>query len=520
MEDIIIRGGTVLDGSGAPGRAADVAVREGKITRVGDCSDLIAEKELCALGLCVAPGFIDAHAHSDTAFLKDDSGASKLYQGITTEITGQCGDSPFPGKEDGFASFGEFAGRFRAQRRAMGVNQAIMVGHGTLRERVMGYEDREPTPCEQDQMERLLRQSLREGAWGLSLGLEYAPGCFAGAQELASLARVAMAEGAPVTCHMRSEGRRIGEAIDELSGIGSTSGAKVHISHLKLDHYTVHGQAEAVWKRIEAARATGVRLTADMYPYTASCTGLSIRCPQWSREGGPQALLGRLAGPRRGEVVEGIREHYFNARRAETCVFNDDSGLFPQIVGRNLRQVAEELLGTRDYAEAAAQVLERTRARANCIFFVMSEEDMLYFLARDVAIGSDGWALSVDPARVEGKPHPRSYGSHAEFLRLVREKSLCALPEAIRRITSKPAALIGMTDRGLLSEGKAADVTVFDPETIAPRATYQNPVRSAQGVAHVVMEGRLALQDGRQTGLRCGQFLRSRNRSKEYGGGA
>ena len=517
MERLIIRGGTVVDGTGKPGYRGDVEVRGGIITALGAVSADPEAKVLDAEGLIVAPGFIDAHAHSDTSFLLDSSGASKLYQGITTEVSGNCGSSPFPAPTDradpdawACASFSDFLDRFVRGGWSMAVNQAMLTGHGSLREAVAGPADRPVTKEELEKMKALLRKDLSAGAWGLSLGLEYAPGCYAGREELAALARVVGEEGGIVTCHMRSEGLRIREAVEELKYIARATGAHVHISHLKLDDFRVHGQAPAVWAMIEAARGEGVRMTADMYPYTASCTTLTIRCPKWSLDGGDEALLYHLEGPRRQEVIEGIRAHYFNAERAETCLFSDDGGLWPGIVGKTLRQVAEEMLGTRDYAEAAAEVLVRTRAKTWCIFFVMDEKDMLYFLSRDVNIGSDGRALSADPDKVRIKPHPRVYGAVAEFFRLVREKRICTLEEAVRRVTGSAADRFGLTGRGRLKAGTAADITVFDPAVIAPRATYLEPVRPAAGVRHVVVGGTVALEDGVQTGARAGRFLRKR----------
>ena len=515
MFDLLIRGGTVMDGTGKPGSGADVAVADGRIAAVGDLRGMNARRVLDADGLAVAPGFIDAHAHSDTSFLEDTSGASKLYQGITTEVTGNCGDSPFPcppGQADGSLrkcpSLDAFIRRFEEGGYSMAVNQAIMVGHGSLRESVIGSEARPAGNAEMEQMKQLLRRELASGAWGLSLGLEYAPGCFADQAELNELGAVVREYDGLVSCHMRSEGLHIDEALQELLDIGRSSGVRVNVSHLKLDNPRAHGRAPEVWSAIEQARREGVRVTADMYPYTASCTSLSIRCPRWSLDGGTGALLRHLQGPRRQEVIEGIRAHYYNAERAETCLFSGDGGLWPEIVGKTLRQAAEELCGTTDYAEAAARILLRTKAGATCIFFVMSERDMLYFLHRDTGIGSDGYALSGDPARVRTMPHPRSYGAVAEFFRLAREHSICTAEEAVRRVTSKAAAVIGLRDRGVLREGLAADITVFDPAAIAPNATYLRPVQLASGVRHVIINGRPALVDGRQTDGRYGRFLR------------
>lgn len=518
VEDIIIRGGRVIDGTGRAGYTADIAVSDGRIAAVGDLSGCTAQRVLDASGCVVAPGFIDAHAHSDTSFLQDDSYASKLYQGVTTEVSGQCGASPFPALPERMdaqdewlcGSFDEFVQRFEAGGYAMAVNQAMMVGHGSLRAGVIGYADRAVTPEELDAMKRLLRRDLEAGAWGMSLGLEYAPGFFAGPEELQALGCVVREFDGLIPCHMRSEGLRIDEAIDELLYVGRSSGAKVHISHLKLDNYRVHGRAAEVWAKIEAAQRGGVRVSADMYPFPASCTGLTIRCPKWSQEGGDAAVAERLCGARRQEIVEGIRAHYPNAARAETCLFNDDAGFWPEIVGKTLRFVAEEYLHTTDYAEAAAEVLVRTKGRANCIFFVMSDEDVAYFLRQDVGMGSDGYALSGSAEIVRHKPHPRSYSTMPEFFRRVREEGICPLEEAVCRVTGKAADMLGMTDRGRLAVGMAADIVVFDPASIAPRATYLEPVQTAQGVRHVLVNGKIALEDGCQTAVRAGRFLRKR----------
>lgn len=516
MHDIIISGGMIADGTGTPCFGADVAVRDGVITAVGDLRGECARKKLDASGLIVAPGFIDLHAHADTCFEQGGSCASALYQGVTTQVSGQCGMTPFPltkGEAEqertwSCSSFDTFVRRIETSGRTMAINQAMLTGHGSLRANVAGYEDRPVTDAELSEMKRLLARDLQDGAWGMSLGLEYSPGFFASRYELAALAQVAAQYGGLVPCHMRSEGLEIDAAIDELLDIGRASGAHVHISHLKVDNFRVHGRAPQVWARIEEAKRSGVNITADMYPFTASSTTLTIRCPKWSQEGGAQGVVQALQGSRRQEVIEGIRRHYFSAERADTCLISDDAGLWPQIVGRTLRQVSEELLGTSDYAQAAAQVLERTQGLASCIFFVMDESDMLYFLSRDIGVGSDGYALPGDPQKIGFRPHPRSFAAITEFFRLAREKRLCPLEEAVRRVTGKPAGIMGMRDRGIIRPGYAADITVFDAETIAPRATYMEPVQLAQGVRHVLVDGGIALLDGMQTDERRGQYLR------------
>ena len=512
MMDVIIRGGMVVDGTGAPGYRADVAVQGDTIAEIGELGHLHAACELDASGCMVTPGLIDAHAHSDTCFLQDDSCASKLYQGITLEITGQCGDSPFPAGDDNepwqCASFDAFLDRVHAGGQRIAVHQAMLAGHGSLRAAVMGYEDRTPTADELERMKQLLRRDLRAGAFGMSMGLEYAPGFFAAREELCALGSVVREAGGIVTCHMRDEGQRVFDALEELLHIGRHTGVHVHVSHIKLDHHSMHGRAENVWRMIEQARREGVRVTADCYPFTASCTTLTIRCPRWSLDGGNAALLAHLRGARCRDVIEGIRSHYPDAIQAESCLFCGDGGLWPDIVGKTLREVAENLLGTRDYAWAAAQVLLRTQARADCIFFVMDAQDMKYFLRQGVMIGSDGWALSGDPVRVPGKPHPRSYAAVSEFLRLCREEQLCPPEEAIRRITSAPADLLHLEDRGRLRVGLKADIAVMDWQAIKPVSTYLDPVRLSRGVRHVLVDGAVALENGSQTDVRNGEFLR------------
>lgn len=513
--DYILRGGTVIDGTGGERYTADVAIKGDTVAMIGDLAGVKATHELDVGGLIVSPGFIDAHAHSDLSFLQDDTCASKLYQGITTEVTGQCGDSPFPVRSGEEAegmwnclSYEDLVNRFQQGGHQMAVHQAIMLGHGSLRAYVVGYEDRAATPEEMEKMKSLLEENLQSGVFGMSMGLEYAPGFFADRDELSELGKIVKKHQGVVTCHMRNEGVHIDDALEELINVSLASGVHVHVSHVKLDHFKVHGQAEKVWRRICAAREKGVDVTADMYPFTASCTSLSIRCPKWSLDGGSEALLSHLRGARRQDVVEGIRSHYFNAERAETCLFCDDCGLWPEIVGKTLRYVAEEMLHTRDYAEAAAEVLLRTNAGANCIFFVMSEEDMKYFLRQDVMIGSDGWAFSGDPEKVKSKPHPRSYGSAAEFLRICREEKICSLEKAVHRMTGMTADMLGIQNRGRLKAGMKADIAVFDEEEIRPRSTYLNPVQLAQGVHYVFVDGMPALYQGVQTEVRNGKFLR------------
>lgn len=421
MDDIIIRGGLVVDGSGEPGFRADVAVKDGRIRAIGDLSGEKAARELDASGLAVAPGFFDAHCHSDTTFLLDSSGAAKLYQGVTTEVCGQCGFSPFPALPEHLAevdpgegvdqswycaSFRDFAKRWRTAAGSWAsiwrpLRATARCGPAFWAMPTGPLPTKSCAPCRS-----CCGRIWRPACWGLSLGLEYSPGCFADQKEFAALGRVLKEYDAFLPAHLRNEGEKLPQAIDELLSVGRETGVHVHISHLKLDNYRVHGTAPAIWKRIADAKAAGVNVTADMYPYDACCTYLNNRCPKWALEGGNGAVEQVLAGPRRQEVLDYIRDVYYpNAQRAATCLIQDDAGFWPEIVGHTLQEIADDMLHM-DYPEAAAEILTRTHGLANCIFFVISEEDMLYFLQQDIGIGSDGYSYPDDPKRSPACPIP------------------------------------------------------------------------------------------------------------------
>lgn len=522
MQDVIIQNGTIIDGTGGPAFSGGVAVRDGLITAVGDVAALEAKRVIDAAGRAIAPGFIDAHCHSDLSFLRDDRSESRIYQGVTTEACGQCGGTYFPclpghipaistatdaPEIDEWAaeSFADFLAHAAREGKRMSTNLCQLVGHGTLRAGVMGYDDRAPTAAELAEMQRLLERDLACGAFGLSLGLEYTPGCFAKPGELHALSEVVRAHDSLVTVHMRSEGDFLIEAIHEVLDIGRATGARVHISHLKIDRPHLWGKAPDIWRLIQDAREAGVQVSADMYPYEASATGITNRCPKWAIEGGVERAAELLMGRRREEILSHLRMRFPDRTQAERCLIASTYGVLPEADGRNLHEVAA-LLGL-PYAEAAAELIVRTRGNTSCIFFVMDLRDVEYFLRQDTGICSDGYGYPFDPALVSGRPHPRSYGAFTRFLRLRRERALCTLPEAVRRITGKAADMLRLSDRGRLQAGLAADITVFDPETIADMATYLDPFQKPVGVDWVLVNGLVALENGVQTGVRAGRHL-------------
>ena len=523
MEDIIIKNGRIVDGTGKTAYMGGVAITNGKLTAVGDVSHLTAKKTIDAKKKVISPGLIDAHCHSDISFLLDDRSESRIYQGVTSEVCGQCGDSYYPCMPERIAnistklylkcdeewadvSFDGFLRHAAREKKRMATNLCQLVGHSTLRAGVMDYEDRAPTAKELERMQRFLDADLSRGAWGLSLGLEYTPGCFAHADEFNALAEVVKTHDGLVTAHMRSEGDYLREAIAEIISIGKAAGVRVHISHLKIDRPVNWGKAAEFWRMIEEARASGVAISADMYPYNASCTGITNRCPKWAIEGGVESAAKFLKGPRREEILEHLRGRFPDREWAKRCLITTTYGLFPEADGKSLLEIAEML--NLPYAEAAAELIERSNGNALCIFFTMDEQDVDYFLRQDIGICSDGYGLPLDPALLGSeRPHPRSYGSLTRFLRLARETGICTLEEAVRRVTSKAADMIKLPDRGRLIPGLAADVTVFDPDTVSDTATYLNPFQKPVGVDTVIVNGEIALENGVQTAARAGKFL-------------
>lgn len=523
MFDYIFKNGLIADGTGAELYAGDVAVKDGKIAEVGTLSDSACAQVFDCTGLVVAPGFIDAHSHGDISFLQDDRCEAKIFQGITTEVTGNCGESPFPCISErashisaenlplkNYESFSDFLKNTAESGRKMAVNQAILDGHGSLRDGVLGSADRKVSPEELRTMCELLERDMQAGAWGLSLGLEYSPGFFGDIDEFAPLGAVVKKYDGIITCHMRSEGLEIEKAIDELIEINKRTGVHVHISHLKNDCKARHGIAADIWKKICDARSAGIDIDCDMYPYTASATTFVIRCPQWALDGGDAAVLDVLAGPRRDEVIEHIRRRYPDGAEAEKALITDTHGFWTEVEGLTLRQLADDILHM-DYAEALAELIIRTKAKADGAFFVMDEKDVDYNLHREeIMIGTDGRGFSYERSEINGIPHPRVYGALPEFLGIARDRGICSTADAVKRITSLPAACFGIKDRGLLKPGMAADITVFNAETVTGGATYLNPFTKPTGIVHVMVNGEPAIIDGTQTENRTGLFLKKR----------
>ncbi|GBC61827.1 D-aminoacylase [Desulfonema ishimotonii] len=526
MFDILIRGASLIDGTGAEARPGDVGIAGGRFTAVGHAVDGEAVRVIDGRGLVLVPGFIDIHCHSDVSHFTEPDMAFKLRQGVTLEVVGNCGTSLAPVDEqhrDAFllkaeeefgsrscpvnwSEFGEYADAL--DRGGLGLSVMGLVGHNTLRVAAMGFAATAPDPSEMDCMRRLLAQSLEQGAVGLSTGLIYMPGCFADTGEVVALARIVREAGGFYASHMRNEAEGVLDAIDEVIHIGRKTGVPLHISHLKVAGFRNWHLAEQVAEKIGQARADGLDLTCDVYPYARSCTNLLTLIPPWALDGGVRSLLARLsekAGCRR--IVRDIREGlpgwenmYHNAGwdRITLASVRSDSGRSMQ--GKTLGQIASER-----GADPFETLLAIIRAEAGGVSIVtasMNEEIVARFLGLPfVMAGSDG-------TPEDGYPHPRVYGTFPRIIRkFVREMKAFSLETAVHKMTGMPARRLGLRDRGRIETGCRADAVLFDPASFSDTATYDNPRQFPKGLHSVIVNGQPVIDNAAFTGARPGRFL-------------
>lgn len=520
MTTLVLRRGTVIDGTGAPARAADVAVRDGRIAAVGtDVAVGGADRVIDVGGLVVAPGAIDIHSHSDETMFVSSALESALHQGVTTVVCGNCGGASAPvlglaaseldrdlrrfGVERSWTSFGEYAAA--VERNGASINVCSFVGHGTLRMCVMGAEAREPKAGEQAAMKALLASALAEGAIGMSTGLIYPPSAYGTTDEIATLAAVVRERGGLYASHIRSESDQLLEAVAEGIEIGRRSGARVQLSHHKASGRRNWGRVDESTALIERARAEGVDVAADQYPYTASSTGLSVTIPNWAHEGGPLAMVERL---RSDAVRRRIRDERTETGRNWDAIVIARAQRHPEWSGSSVAALAAA--AGRDPLEWTCDALVEHDGDVAIIHHSMSEDDVRYVMAKDwIAIGSDSRANAPHGPLSFGKPHPRSYGTFPRVLgRYARDLGVVGLEDAVRKMTSLPASRLRLRDRGILREGAAADLIAFDPARVADRATFEDPHRYPDGIPFVIVNGEIALDRGEATAERAGRFLR------------
>ena len=526
--DVIIKNGTVYDGTGRPARRADVGIEKDRITVVGDLSRATAPTIVDAQGFAVAPGFINMLAHSESSLIVDPRSLSELKQGVTTQIFGESSMGPLNDRmkqrlRDGqgdvkfdieWTTLAEYLNYL--QKRGISQNVASFIGAATVRENVIGLEDKPPTPEQLDQMRELVRRDMEAGALGITTALIYPPAFFARTEELIELCKVAAKYRGKYTTHMRSEGNQFLEAVAETIRISREAGVPAEIYHLKASGESNWPKMDQVIKIVEDARRHGVKITADMYTYPAGGTGLDASMPPWVFDGGREAAYKRLQDPAiRQKIAQAVRTPtnewenlYLLAGSPERILLASfRSEKLKPLTGKTLAEVAK-MRGT-DPVETIMDLVLEDRSRIGTIYFLMSEENIKKQIRLPwVSFGSDAASIAPEGVYLKSSAHPRAYGNFARLLgKYVRDEKVISLTEAIRRLTGLPATNLELDHRGFLKPGMFADVVVFDPKTIADRATFENPHQFAVGVKDVFVNGVQVLKDGEHTGSKPGRAL-------------
>jgi dihydroorotase/N-acyl-D-amino-acid deacylase len=528
--DVLIKNGRIVDGSGSPGLIADLAIKGDRIAQIGKLTNATATRVIDARGLVVAPGFIDMLGQSETYVLIDPRAMSKVMMGVTTEVTGE-GESIAPINQRQIQEQEDFLKRFnltidwqtldqyfkRLERQRSGVNLATFVGATQVREYVIGFDDRPPTAAELEQMKQLVAQAMRDGALGLSTSLQYVPARFAKTDEIVELAKVAHQFGGIYATHQRSEANALDQSLAEVFQIASQAQIPVEIWHLKTAYKKNWGRMPEVLEKIGRARAEGLDISADIYPYIAGSTSLSACLPPWALEGGVEKVLPRLRDPETRQRLK--REISADSTDWEniylgsggpggvlvSAVVNRD---LDSLQGKRISQIAEEQ--KKDPLDALFDLLLADRAQTSAIYFMMTEADMNAAMrAPFVSFCTDSGARATDGPLAGSKSHPRGWGSYPRILgHYVREQKLLSLESAIHKMTGAPAARVGMRDRGLLKAGLFADVTIFDPARVIDRATFENPNQYPEGIQYVLVNGQIAVDAGKRTPVLAGQVVR------------
>ena len=513
----------VVDGTGREPVRADVAVEGSRIKDVGDLSGAGATRTIDLKGLCLCPGFIDAHAHSEFVLLADGRAEGKVSQGITTEINGNCGMSAAPlygpaleQRESDLEQlhikerWNTFPEYFKIlEKKKIAVNFATLAGHGNIRASVAGYTDRELSGKEMEETARLLCEAMNAGARGLSTGLIYPPGIYSGTSEIINLACEAVKHDGIYTTHMRSEGDMLMESIEEVIRIASESGIHAHISHLKASGEKNWAKLNDVFGALDSAAGKGLKITCDRYPYIASSTDLDAVLPSWAFEGGRKKELERLRSDR-GRLAEDILKEHPGALHDDFWekIVVSTLGNNKWMEGKSIAEISRSF--KKAPIETVFDLLLEESLNVGAIFFLMSEENLRSIMQLDyMAVGTDSAARSYDGATAEGKPHPRGFGSCPRMLgKYVREEGVLTLAKAVHKMTGLPAGIFSLKERGIIAKGFFADITVFDPEKIIDTADFNNPFRRPEGVHYVFVNGEPVLTEGRITGAMPGRILK------------
>ena len=528
--DVLIKNGRIVDGSGRPGYNADIAIKDKRIARIGNLPNATAAKTIDARGMVVAPGFIDMLGQSETYLLIDPRGMSKVMMGVTTEITGE-GESIAPINERQIKEQEDFLKRFnltidwrtldeyfrRLEKQGTGLNLGTFVGATQIREYVVGFDNRPPTPAELESMKKLVADAMRDGALGLSTSLQYIPARFATTDELVELAKVARQYGGIYATHQRSEANALDESLHEVFEIARRAKIPVEIWHLKTAYKKNWGRMPEILNKIKQARASGLDVSADIYPYIAGSTSLSACLPPWAQEGGVEKMLARL---RDSATRERIKKEISEDHKDWENIYLGSGGaggvLIGSVVNRDLEssqgkrmsEIAEEQ--KKDPLDALLDFILADHGQTGAIYFMMSEEDMRAAMRSPfVSFCTDSGSRATDGPLAGSKSHPRGWGSYPRILgRYVRDEKLLTLETAIHKMTGGPATRVGLKDRGLLRVGMFADITVFDPKTVIDRATFESPNQFPVGIEYVLVNGQVSVDKGERTSALAGQVIR------------
>ena len=518
--DYIFKNGKILDGTGNPWYYADVGVKGDTIVKIG--KNLTDGDIIDVRGHVVSPGFIDIHSHSDMPILIDPMAQSKIRQGVTTEVVGQCGNSAAPMYES-YRKYRDTYNRNtvpddfefdwttmksymdRVERQGSAVNIAPVVGHGTVRANVLGYENREPTPDELEAMKGYVRDAMEDGAWGMSTGLIYPPSVYGKQSEITELAKVVAEYYGVYFSHIRGEGDTLLDAVTEACEIGKDSGTPVQIAHFKASGVQNWGRTKESLALVEKYRAMGVDVTFDQYPYIASSTGLTALLPHWVHEGGATKMLEALMDPKKkAKIKSELRMNYGWDKVQVTSAKHH-----PQYNGKNLKEIAEMMKLEPFEAYIKLLILENTQVPS--VMFGMHEDDVRRVMQSPYGmVGSDGSAIAPKGIWENTVPHPRLYGTFPRVLGYYVREGVIPLQEAVRKMTGAPAQKMGFKNRGFIREGYKADITVFGPDTIRDVGTFTDPQRYPEGIPYVMVNGEIVVDKGEHTGALPGKALRKK----------
>lgn len=497
--DLVIRNGRVIDGTGNPWFRADVAIRNGRIAAIGRLADATADRVIDARDRVVAPGFIDVHTHIEGSVEKVPRGDNYLLDGVTTVITGNCG-----GSELNLSEWFDRIGKL-----GLGLNVATLIGHNTVRREVMGTENRLATPEEIERMQALVEKAMREGAVGFSTGLIYIPGTYSDTAEVVALARAAAKHGGTYASHMRDEGEHVLEAITEAVTVGRETGMPVQLSHFKIDNRRLWGSSDMSLALVEKFRRAGVDVVVDQYPYDRSSTNIGITLPSWALAGGADKIRERLTDPATrakvaGEMADKLRGLGHSDYSYATVASHRANADFN---GKTISEI-NAMLGRPRAVESEIETIFEIvlNGGAQMVYHSMSNADVERIMRYPfTAIASDGGIREFG----DGIPHPRSYGTNARVLaEFVRNRPVLTLEDAIRRMTTLPARTFHLRGRGILREGAAADIVIFDPAEVQDKATFANPHQYSEGFGFVLVNGQVAVEDGRLTDVRAGRAVK------------